>query len=110
MAVRTLADPDAETAARFLRHHVPGHLVQVFGACTVLYEGRASSTLGDGERILLLKPDGALLVHQAHGVKPANWQPPGTAFAFEVEVGARVVTGLPAQPRALGRVRVHEVP
>ena len=52
-------------------------LVTVFGRCTVDYEGRASSTLEAGDRHVMLKPDGAALVHTDEGQQPVNWQPPG---------------------------------
>ncbi|ELZ04367.1 endonuclease NucS [Natrialba aegyptia] len=52
-------------------------LVTVFGRCTVEYDGRASSTLDAGDRHVMLKPDGAALVHTDEGQQPVNWQPPG---------------------------------
>ncbi|AEH35453.1 endonuclease NucS [Halopiger xanaduensis] len=52
-------------------------LVTVFGRCTVDYEGRASSRLEAGDRHVMLKPDGAALVHTDEGQQPVNWQPPG---------------------------------
>ncbi|WP_265111938.1 endonuclease NucS [Halosolutus halophilus] len=52
-------------------------LVTVFGRCTVDYEGRAASTLDAGDRHVMLKPDGAALVHTHEGQQPVNWQPPG---------------------------------
>ncbi|ELY33580.1 hypothetical protein C500_02070 [Natrialba magadii ATCC 43099] len=54
-------------------------LVTVFGRCTVDYEGRASSQLAAGDRHVMLKPDGAALVHTDEGQQPVNWQPPGCA-------------------------------
>ncbi|WP_394295604.1 endonuclease NucS [Natrialba asiatica] len=54
-----------------------GALVTVFGRCTVEYDGRASSTLDAGDRHVMLKPDGAALVHTDEGQQPVNWQPPG---------------------------------
>ena len=36
----------------------------IFANCKVLYEGRALSELDWGERIILIKPDGAFLIHQ----------------------------------------------
>ncbi|MDG5777229.1 endonuclease NucS [Haloarculaceae archaeon H-GB2-1] len=54
-----------------------GDLVTVFGRCTVEYEGRASSYLGPGDRHVMLKPDGTVLVHTDEGQQPVNWQPPG---------------------------------
>ena len=48
----------------------------IFANCKVLYEGRALSELDWGERIILIKPDGAFLIHQDKKVEPVNWQPP----------------------------------
>lgn len=45
--------------------------------CKVEYEGRASSTLDAGDRMVVYKPDGSLLVHTDEGREPQNWQPPG---------------------------------
>ncbi len=50
------------------------------GKCSVDYQGRASSTLEAGERIVVLKGDGSVLVHRPIGYEPVNWQPPGCIF------------------------------
>lgn len=52
-------------------------LVTIFGHCTVDYDGRASSHLGPGDRLVICKPDGTTLVHTDEGHQPVNWQPPG---------------------------------
>ncbi|WP_276261654.1 endonuclease NucS [Haloglomus litoreum] len=52
-------------------------LLTVFGRCSVEYDGRASSSLGPGDRLLVCKPDGSVLVHTDEGQQPVNWQPPG---------------------------------
>ena len=44
----------------------------VSGNCSVKYVGRASSTLEPGERMLIVKADGALLVHRPVGYEPVN--------------------------------------
>lgn len=64
-------------------------LVIIFGECRVDYEGRAASRLELGERVVIIKQDGALLVHRPHGYSPVNWQP-STAIievAFKPSVG-----------------------
>ena len=50
--------------------------ITIFDCCKVSYEGRALSELNWGERIILIKPDGAFLIHQEKKVEPVNWQPP----------------------------------
>lgn len=52
----------------------------VVGRCWVHYVGRAKSKLEPGERILVIKADGSLLVHRSVGYEPVNWQPPGCIF------------------------------
>ena len=64
-----------------------GELVTVFGRCTVEYDGRAASSLGPGDRLLLLKPDGAALVHTDENREPVNWQPPGSEHRAAVRDG-----------------------
>jgi RecB family endonuclease NucS len=63
-------------------------ILTVFGRCSVEYEGRASSSLGPGDRLLVCKPDGSVLVHTDEGQQPVNWQPPGcTVEPSLVEAG-----------------------
>ncbi len=50
------------------------------GNCWVEYRGRASSKLEPGERIIIIKEDGSVLVHRSKGYEPVNWQPSGCAF------------------------------
>ncbi|PSP63376.1 endonuclease NucS [Halobacteriales archaeon QH_8_67_27] len=77
LRLETSQHPDHETARDVVSEAIEaGALVTVVGRCTVDYEGRASSTLGPGERLVMLKPDGAALVHTDEGQQPVNWQPP----------------------------------
>jgi RecB family endonuclease NucS len=68
----------AEAALRSKR------VLVIIGACTVNYSGRASSYLALGERILIWKPDGTLLIHQDRMREPVNWNPPGSRVKVEL--------------------------
>ncbi|MCW3996346.1 MAG: endonuclease NucS [Candidatus Bathyarchaeota archaeon] len=81
----------------------------VVGTCHVQYAGRASSTLEDGERILIIKSDGSLLVHRPVGYEPVNWQPPGGVFHAQVKAGELEVVGVRQKPRESVRVSFKEV-
>ena len=59
--------------------------VIVVGNCSVDYDGRASSKLEPGERIVILKPDGSALIHRPRDYAPVNWQPPGSLFRTRLE-------------------------
>ncbi|USZ77717.1 endonuclease NucS [Halorussus vallis] len=75
-----------------------GDLITVFGRCSVDYEGRASSTLGPGDRLVVLKPDGTVLVHTDEGQQPVNWQPPGSTRSAAVAEGDLVVESTRSAP------------
>lgn len=75
-----------------------GDLISVFGRCTVEYDGRASSSLGPGRRLLVLKPDGSALVHTAEGRTPVNWQPPGCEHRASVRDGRLRVVSVRSNP------------
>ncbi len=47
------------------------------GRCWVHYVGRAESKLEPGERVVIIKADGSLLVHRSVGYEPINWMPGG---------------------------------
>lgn len=60
-------------------------LIEIFGKCIIEYEGRASSHLGLGDRLVILKTDGSLLVHTKKKREPVNWQPPGSRHYSEIK-------------------------
>jgi RecB family endonuclease NucS len=85
VTVRTLRSPTPRDALAALTDAVEaGAMVTVHGRCRVDYDGRAASELGPGDRLLVLKPDGAALVHTDEGRTPVNWQPPGSDHAASV--------------------------
>ena len=65
--------------------------VIIAGKCTVDYDGRASSKLEPGERVVLFKPDGSALVHRPKDYSPVNWQPAGSLFRTRVNEDGLVV-------------------
>ena len=45
----------------------------IVGKCTIDYTGRITSSLGPGERIMIIKADRSVVVHQPKGVMPVNY-------------------------------------
>jgi RecB family endonuclease NucS len=76
----------------------------VAGKCQVHYTGRAKSTLKPGERILIIKEDGSLLVHRPVGYEPVNWQPPGSVFHAQTREGTLEIHAVRQKPRESVRV------
>ncbi len=66
-------------------------LVILAGRCSVEYEGRASSSLGPGERLIILKSDGSALIHRPKDYSPVNWQPPGSLFQTKLRENKLVI-------------------
>jgi len=102
----TRVRPDAEAAKSAIETGLEREwLVTVFGRCRVDYDGRASSTLGPGDRLLVLKPDGTALVHTEEGQQPVNWQPPGCTHDVSVDDGEVVVGSVRETPTETLEVR-----
>ena len=77
-----LDNPPLKEAYRFLRKGLAGKMLVFFIAdCEVSYRGRARSHLSRGERLIVIKPDGSLLIHRDKGYEPVNWQPPDTVIS-----------------------------
>jgi len=79
--VVSLENPSVERAAEFIKEAVSERkAVILVGNCWVDYKGRASSKLEPGERIVMIKEDGSVLVHRPFGYESVNWQPAGCLF------------------------------
>jgi RecB family endonuclease NucS len=75
----------------------------------VHYVGRASSKLESGERLLIIKSDGSLLVHRPVGYEPVNWQPSGSVFHVQVKGEELEVHAVRQKPRENVRVVFSQV-
>ena len=74
--------------------------------CEVVYTGRLNATLPEAVRLLILKADGSVLVHDdAGGYKPLNWMTAPTLVADE---GERLVVTKPKTEDAL-EIRLVEI-
>jgi RecB family endonuclease NucS len=83
--LETLTDPDSLTAANHIINAVLAEkLITVHVRCSIEYEGRAASTIEEGDRIVIAKPDGTLLVHGEENYQPINWQPSGADITADV--------------------------
>ena len=60
-------------------------------SCEIHYSGRAESFLGTGDRLIIIKPDKTLLVHQPAGSAPINYMKDGTSYTLSREEGKLVL-------------------
>jgi len=102
MPRHVVVDPDLTQALGIFREGVESRrFILLIGSCSVDYRGRAESKLGSGERLLLVKSDGAVLVHRAVGYEPVNWQPGGSYFKTEITDEGLVVQAIRRKPREI---------
>ena len=71
----------------------------MIGDCRIDYTGRAKSVLGFGERIVLVKHDGTVIVHRGTMREPVNWQPPDTRISFEFDQDYFIISTRHYKPR-----------
>jgi len=84
--------PSFDRAINLLKSAIKSkQLIIIIGSCKVRYSGRAGSYLEEGERVIIIKNDGSLLVHRDVGYKPVNWQPPGSSISIRGENGSIVI-------------------
>ena len=98
----------AEAAERVREAIRSREFLIVVGRMRVSYEGRASSTLGFGDRVLMIKPDGSVLVHRPTGHEPVNWQPPGSKIEVLLDDGL-VVEARRVRPKEVLRIVFSEI-
>lgn len=73
--------------------------------CTIRYEGRVTTTLESGDRVILFKDDGSVVVHAGAGAKPINYMPGPTVVR---EDGRTLLVHRPASGEML-EIEVEDV-
>jgi RecB family endonuclease NucS len=105
-----LVNPSADEAENMAREALSQHrMLLVVGKCWVHYSGRAKSKLEPGERVLIIKEDGSLLVHRSVGYEPVNWQPPGCIFHTQAKDGLVEIRAVRHKPQESVRVFFERV-
>jgi RecB family endonuclease NucS len=83
--------------------------VLIVGNCRVNYEGRASSMLDWGERIIIIKADGSVLVHRPVGFEPVNWQSSGCILTVEHTGEELKIKAVRLQPHELIKIFLNKI-
>ncbi|MCL2691114.1 MAG: endonuclease NucS [Candidatus Bathyarchaeota archaeon] len=106
----TLIEPELEEAKSLIeKAFVQRRTLIVVGNCKVDYVGRASSKLELGERLLIIKSDGSLLVHRPIGYEPVNWQPSGSVFHAQVKDDILEVHAIRQKPKENVKVQFTKI-
>ncbi len=85
-------------------------VIVLYADCEVYYDGRASSRANRAWRLIIIKPDGSLLIHTSEGYQPLNWQPPGSRVTIlQSQQGGLELVAIRRRPREMVRIRIYEV-
>lgn len=68
----------AEELPDVIRPLLKSFTIVLVAECSIDYEGRAASKAGRAYRLIIIKQDGTVLVHESGGREPLNWQPKAT--------------------------------
>src|SRR6266704_1640251 len=94
-----LVSPELEEARRELIEGLEARrMIVMVMSCSIAYSGRTGSDLAEGERLLILKEDGCVLIHRRRDYQPVNWQPSGCVFQTRIEDGRLIIKAVRPSP------------
>ena len=100
--LKNIINPSSSDALVFIEEYHRSKpdktLLILIGNCMVDYRGRARSLLDWGERVVMIKQDGTVLVHRPVMREPVNWQPSGAKTEFRVEENHLVIRSHHTRP------------
>ncbi len=73
-------------------------MIVLVGQCSVDYNGRATSKLPSGKRLVLIKGDGSISIHQNRLVRPTNYMI-GTKIWSEIANGTFILHATKQKPK-----------
>ena len=68
-----ITNPTNEDLNNFINLYIGRYVLILLARCKVFYEGRAKSQLEEGDRLIIIKPDGTFLIHKDKKREPVNW-------------------------------------
>jgi len=87
-----------EDLEQIIRKYSKVATIVIISRCSIEYKGRASSRAGLARRLIIIKEDGTVLVHEGKGREPINWQPQAHIIT-SVSNGKLVLTAIRIRPR-----------
>lgn len=110
---KNLVNPNSSDALEFIeKNHTtkPDRTMLILaGDCMIDYKGRARSFLDWGERIIMIKQDGTLLVHQSEMREPINWQPSGSKMEFKIKENKLVLQSINKKPQEKMNIKFRNI-
>ena len=105
-------EPSLEEAKKIVKNALSKRKnIYILANCSVDYFGRSSSHLEFGERLIIIKSDGALLIHRPVGHSPVNWQPETSYIdvSYDSEEEVLVMKALRTRPREIVTIKLNNI-
>jgi RecB family endonuclease NucS len=80
--------------------------ITIIAKCSVSYSGRASSEAGEAWRLIIIKEDGTVLIHERAGREPINWQPKAFVTSYLGGDGEAVIKAIRSKPRETLQIHI----
>ena len=110
MIINLHQNPTPAYAERVLRDAVSRKkFLIILGNCRIEYEGRGASKIGYGDRLIVVKPDGAVLVHRPTGYSPVNWQPDSKVIEVYASGREIILRSVREKPREILSVYLSRI-
>lgn len=108
-----LPQPDAQDANSFISEYHSGKaektMLLVLADCKVDYHGRARSILDWGERLIIIKADGNVIVHRPSLREPVNWQPTGSITTYHMQETSLLIKSRHTNPPEKMTITCREI-
>ena len=85
------------------------HSVVLGGTCEIWYSGRAESYLPEGDRLIIIKADNTLIVHQPTGNNPINYMKPNTKHTFNFDKGVLFINSRNSNLKEFLDIKISQV-
>lgn len=79
--------------------------IVIIARCRLRYSGRAASEAGEAFRLIMIKEDGTVLVHEGVGREPINWQPKAQVIVNDLGDVAEIVA-IRSKPKEELRIEI----
>ncbi len=96
----TYEPKNAKESVKFLQKLIDMKAwVALFATCITEYEGRGASKTTPGDKLVIIKPNGSIIIHGPRGFRPQNWQPDTSAIIIEDNDDFLVLKAIRRSPR-----------
>ncbi len=105
----TIRDPDPEEAVQMINKYRHRRVTLIYGKLRAYYEGRAKANLELAPRLVIIKPDGSLLIHESTKREPVIWQPPKAINYASIENGILVIKSTRTSPYEIVKIEIPSI-